>query len=422
MAKKIKVVFCYARKDEEFRLKIEQHLSVLRSLGVIALWHDQRILAGANWKEELERQLNAAHIVLLLVSPDFVASDFCFSDLAKQIVERSSRGEAHVIPIILRPIAWRGAPFGNLQALPGKAHSVTDWQNLDDALFHVAQGIKRAIGEIIIHQQPRSIALFGYEMQGGRISPLWTNPSAFSLDETYESWFHTKRNCSIDDIIGQKWVKTSNPEHTFMMQFAPDGTLKEYALSDPKNQWHGSWDLIDGIVRTRVSKYELDLFAYQNSSIYAGIEFAQDAKEPHSYFVCFPVTDNYAKHWDSNMVPELTESIFDHILHQRIDAKTLITYGALLCRGEMSVRSVVKILGLSQKYRERFVNTQKTEETVTRLIATFLGHHGDANRRQLYTKELQTRGSNVLIASLIDSEEYQRSFGEDTLPFYQRSS
>ncbi len=418
MREKIKVVFCYAHEDEDLRLKLEQQLSLFKRQGIIDVWHDQNISAGADWKKEIDQHLNAAHVVLLLISPDFLASDYCYSIELKYAMERSAREEVLIIPIILRPVYWQGTSFGKLQVLPANARPVTDWDDLDKALFNVAEGIRRAIEELSIRRQARRIALFGYEMQGGRTSPLWADPSALSPieAEVYKTWANTKRDFSSHELVGQTWVKTSNPEHTFIVHFFSDGSFQEYAISDPGKQWQGSWKLSEGRVRMRVNKYELDIFANQDSSVYSGIEFAQDRKEPHSYFVCFPLGNVPARHWDMNAVPELIEQIFAQILRQSVDTKLLITYGAFLCRGEMSVRNIVKVLGLSQQYRERFVNLKKPDETIERLYATFLGRASDANSKLFRVKAIQTRGSSVVIADLIDSEEYQMSFGEDALP------
>ncbi|MDQ2902728.1 MAG: phycobilisome rod-core linker polypeptide [Ktedonobacteraceae bacterium] len=421
MAEKIEIFFCYARADEDFRRKLESQLSVLKHLDIISLWHDQNISAGADWREVTNQHMNAAHIVLLLISPDFMVSDFCFSDEVKRALERYALGEARVIPILLRATDWREAPFGTLQALPGNALPITAWRDPDEAFLNVTKGIKNVIGELITRQQPRNIALFKYEMQDGRASPLWIASSAFSLDGTYEAWFSTKRDFSSNEIIGQTWIKTSNPEHTFIIHFVSGGTFRERSLSDPGNQWQGSWELLDGMLRLRVNKYELDIFANRESSVHSGIEFTKDIHELHSYFVFFPLLDSNPKHWDINVVPGLIERIFDQILHQRVDTKILITYGALLCRGEMSIRSIVKILGLSRRYKERFIHLKKVEETIEHVYATFLGRRVDAKMHGFQTHKIKSRGSNVFIADLIDSEEYQQSFGEDTLPSEKRS-
>lgn len=410
MVEKINVVFCAAREDEDLRLRLEQQLSALKHQDLIDLWHEQNVRPGADRREEIDRHLKTAHVVLLLISPDFMASDYCFSTELTRMMERHMRGEALMIPIILRPVHWQEAPFGNLQALPANAHPVTAWDDPDEALFNVVTGLRNTIRELIAHRQAHRLALFEYEMQSSKTSAFWVDPSAFSFDEAYESWVRTKRDFSSDEIIDQTWVKTSNPEHTFIVQFFFGGGLKEYALADPENQWHGSWKILDGKLRVTVSNYELDIFANQGSSVHSGIEFMQGAKEPHSHYACFPLVDTQAKHWDLNAVPGLVEHLFARILHQRVDPKLLITYGALLCRGEMSIRDIVKILGLSGKYKERFINLKRADKTIELLYATFLRQKSDPNKKLFHAKELLTRGSNVVIADLIDSEEYETLF------------
>lgn len=142
-----KIFCCYAREDEALLNKLWAHLRPLQREGLIELWHDRDISAGAEWDREISEHLNAAQIILLLVSPDFMNSDYCYGVEMKHALERHARGEARVIPIILRHVYWQGAPFGQLQALPTDAKPITDpyWHNLDMAFFNVAEGIRNVV-------------------------------------------------------------------------------------------------------------------------------------------------------------------------------------------------------------------------------------------------------------------------------------
>ncbi|MFH1740846.1 MAG: TIR domain-containing protein [bacterium] len=144
----IRVFYSYSHKDEDLRNQLETHLSNLQRQGVIANWHDRRIIAGEEWKKEIDEHLEEADIILLLVSADFIASDYCYEIEMKRALERHENGEARVIPIILRPTEWAEAPFAKLQALPKDAKPVTTWQpndpNNDEAWLDVAKGIRRA--------------------------------------------------------------------------------------------------------------------------------------------------------------------------------------------------------------------------------------------------------------------------------------
>lgn len=143
--KNIGIFCCYARKDQSLFLDLKAHLMPIQQEGLITLWADVDINAGAEWEDEIQRHLNTAQIILLLVSPAFMTSNYCYSTEMKRAMERHEQGEAHVIPIILRPVIWQGAPFGKLQALPEEAKPITLWDNLDAALENVARGVQKRL-------------------------------------------------------------------------------------------------------------------------------------------------------------------------------------------------------------------------------------------------------------------------------------
>ena len=146
--KPIEVFFSYSHKDEELCGELLKHLSILKRQGVIQDWHDRKIGAGTEWEGEINTHLNTAGVILLLISADFLASDYCYDVEMKRALKRHDAGEARVIPVILRPVDWKGAPFGKLQALPTDAKPVTSWPDRDQAFLNVAQGIRAAVKEL----------------------------------------------------------------------------------------------------------------------------------------------------------------------------------------------------------------------------------------------------------------------------------
>ncbi len=125
-----------------------KHLSILRRKGLIDDWHDRRIVSGGLWSTEIDTHLQAARVILLLVSSDFLASDYCYDNELKLAMARHARGDAHVVPVILRPVDWEGAPFASLQALPPEAKPISTWRNADEAFFEVALGIRKVIDQL----------------------------------------------------------------------------------------------------------------------------------------------------------------------------------------------------------------------------------------------------------------------------------
>jgi tetratricopeptide (TPR) repeat protein len=141
----VEVFYSYSHKDENLRNKLEEHLSILKHLKVIANWHDRKILAGKEWDGEIDKHLETAQVILLLISPSFMSSDYCYDIEVTRAMERHKAGKALVIPIFLRPVMWKGAPFGELQGLPTDAKPVTDWSKRDKAFLNIAEGIRKAV-------------------------------------------------------------------------------------------------------------------------------------------------------------------------------------------------------------------------------------------------------------------------------------
>jgi hypothetical protein len=141
----IEIFYSYSHHDAALRDELEKHLSLLRRQGFISNWHDRSVCASREWEGEINSHLNEARIILLLVSTDFMASDYIYDVELKRAMERHEKGEASVVPIILRPCDWQGAPFSKLQALPKYAQPVTTWPNHDEAFLDIARGIRLLI-------------------------------------------------------------------------------------------------------------------------------------------------------------------------------------------------------------------------------------------------------------------------------------
>lgn len=141
----LKLFYSYSHKDEALRDELETHLKLFQRQGLIEPWHDRRIGAGEDWKGAIDDNLERADVILLLVSADFLASDYCYDVELKRALERHEAKAARVIPVILRECAWHTAPFGKLQALPKDGLAVRKWPDRDTAWRNVADGIERVI-------------------------------------------------------------------------------------------------------------------------------------------------------------------------------------------------------------------------------------------------------------------------------------
>lgn len=146
-ARPARVFVSYAREDEHLRRRLADHLGGLRPTQ-IEDWYDGQIVPGQPWAQEIGERMETAEIVLLLVTAAFLGSDFIRRVELATALERHRRGEARVIPVIMKPVYWQGTDLGPLQALPQHAKAVSTWDDQDAALADVARGVSRTAREI----------------------------------------------------------------------------------------------------------------------------------------------------------------------------------------------------------------------------------------------------------------------------------
>lgn len=146
--KPLRVFYSYSHEDEGFRLQLEKHLSVFRRRGFIEDWHDRQLIAGEYFDKRIAIEIDKADIILLLISANFIASDYCYENEMIRALERHESGEARVVPIIVRAVEWHETPIGGLLALPKDGKPVKSWQDEDEAWADVAQGLRDLIEDI----------------------------------------------------------------------------------------------------------------------------------------------------------------------------------------------------------------------------------------------------------------------------------
>lgn len=102
----IEIFCCYARKDKEHVDELEKYLMPLKIQGLVEILSDRNIQAGQPWDPLIKQYLNTAHIILLLISADFISSSYGYDEEIKRAMERHDKGEARVIPILIRAMAF----------------------------------------------------------------------------------------------------------------------------------------------------------------------------------------------------------------------------------------------------------------------------------------------------------------------------
>jgi len=165
--KAVKIFLSYSDKDRDLLEALIKQLNPLQQRGLIEIWYRDKIHAGRDWRRVSESHLDSADLILLLISPDFVASEVCCEIEMRKAMQRRDNEEALVIPIILRPTDWTSLPCGSLWSLPSDANPVTLWHNMDAALTNIVEGIKKVVTEIATTVTSRI---------AGKIPRIWTVP------------------------------------------------------------------------------------------------------------------------------------------------------------------------------------------------------------------------------------------------------
>jgi hypothetical protein len=190
-------IFCsYSRRDEEHLNDLRDWLRDLERQGLIEWWHDREIVPGWEWEEAIDKNLRSADIILLLVTLDFMASDYVYEQEIRTAVEMHELGEARVIPIIVRPADWEGPPLDRLQALLKDTKPVTRWGgDRDDAWLDVTRGIRKAVEKLLDERQERAVEAERRDTPHPEIRDRVTQspPSQLPQEETDDSTDRIRR-------------------------------------------------------------------------------------------------------------------------------------------------------------------------------------------------------------------------------------
>jgi TIR domain len=144
----VEIFISYSHLDADLAALLDTHLAALRREGLVATWFDRQIGPGDQWREVIDDRLDRAAVVLILISANFIASDYCWDVELRRAMERHAAGRTRVIPVILRDCDWQHLPFGAFQAVPTGSRPVTSWQDPHEAIADVVRGVRAAVLDI----------------------------------------------------------------------------------------------------------------------------------------------------------------------------------------------------------------------------------------------------------------------------------
>lgn len=190
---KLKIFFSYCHKDETFCNELQKHLKSLKRADLISHWYDRELKPGDDWNDNIKSNLLTADIILFLVSPDFLNSEYIYENEIKIALERHNSGKSLIIPVMLRKCDIEFTPFKDIQGLPTDLEPINSkkWYTIDDAYFNVVEGLK----QIIQRERNKREILYSEEQ-------AWAKANQQNTIESYLFYLeNSKLKTKLDDVI-----------------------------------------------------------------------------------------------------------------------------------------------------------------------------------------------------------------------------
>lgn len=135
----------YSHADEKDLDRLRKHMAMLQREGSISAWTDHAVLPGTNLSGEIDKNLQASAIFIALLSPDYIASGYCYEKEFEKAQELYEAGKLRIVPVIVEPCDWLNTPFKDLLALPKDGKAISTWTNQNTAYLDVVNGLRRIL-------------------------------------------------------------------------------------------------------------------------------------------------------------------------------------------------------------------------------------------------------------------------------------
>ena len=135
----------YSHADEKALERLHKHMAMLQRDGSLTTWTDHAILPGEKVGGEIDKHLQASAIFIALVSPDYIASNYCYEKEFQQAQALFEAGKLRIVPVILEPCDWLNTPFREFLALPKDGQPISNWTNQNTAFLDVVNGLRRVL-------------------------------------------------------------------------------------------------------------------------------------------------------------------------------------------------------------------------------------------------------------------------------------
>lgn len=151
--KPVKVFLSYSKEDEKYKIRLDKHLKSLERENYIDSFNYGDIKAGEVWQEQLQRNLNKAEVILLLISVHSLANDYILDKQIANAINRTKKGQAIVIPILISSVYYEGTGLEEYKILPANKMPISEWTHQDKAYTEIVQELKKVINSLNFKQK-----------------------------------------------------------------------------------------------------------------------------------------------------------------------------------------------------------------------------------------------------------------------------
>lgn len=148
----MKAFISYSHKDEHFLERLKVHLAPMKRDGIIDEWSDVEIPAGSSLNSSISNALEGAQLFVALVSPDYLASPYCYNKEFEKAQAMQKEGTLMIVPIIVQPCDWKKSPFGDLKALPKDGKAIIEWTNENNAFLNIIDELRNLLQQTFTRQ------------------------------------------------------------------------------------------------------------------------------------------------------------------------------------------------------------------------------------------------------------------------------
>lgn len=150
LQKKVNIFISYAHSDKKWLEKLQKHLKVIEKFfGNIETWDDTQLKGGDKWRKEIEAAIEKANVAILLVSTDFLASDFISTDELPPLLRKAAEIGTRILPLIVSPCDYEISELGEFQAINSPDRTLADMAGDDASISRVFLSLTKEIQALI---------------------------------------------------------------------------------------------------------------------------------------------------------------------------------------------------------------------------------------------------------------------------------